>query len=247
MPWQEDRDQRTESATPRRRQEAREKGQVAKSTEVGSTVILISGLVVFYFFGWGMIQSIKDIMAESISRSGSTILTQETIGAIFKNTIMDMSYVLFPITIFPIIGIMANVMQVGLLFTLEPLTPNFSKINPLEGIKRIVSERALAELIKGIFKLIVIGYMSYIVIKGEMVRFAPLVDMSMTGIIFYLGSISFKIFIATLWVLIIIAILDYAFNKWEMEKGLRMTKQEVKEEVKETEGQPLIKSRIRSM
>lgn len=247
MPWQEDKEQRTERATPRRRQEAREKGQVARSAEVGSTIILTSGLAVFYFFGMGMFQSLKDVMAKAISIVGSTVLTEETIVPIFKNTIMDVSYILLPILILPAAGLAANVMQVGLLFTLKPLAPNLSKINPLAGFKRIVSERMLAELIKGIFKMIVVGYISYLVIKAEFIRFAPLIDMSISGIIFYLSSTAAKIFILSLVVLIIIAVLDYAFNRWEMEKGLRMTKEEVKEEIKETEGNPLLKSRIRSL
>ncbi|MBI5328541.1 MAG: flagellar biosynthesis protein FlhB [Deltaproteobacteria bacterium] len=247
MPWQEERDQRTESASPRRRQEARDKGQVARSNDVASTVVLFSGLMVFYFFGARMLDSLKGIMGRFLLNSGSFNLTEQGLVIMFRDTVIDAAYLLIPLVIFPAAGILANIMQVGVLFTAEPLTPNLSRINPLEGIKRLVSIRALVELVKGILKLIVIGYISYIVIRNEMPAFSSLADMSITGIIYYLGSGSFKILIMTSSLLIVVAAVDYAFQRWDMEKSLRMTKQEVKEEFKETEGQPLIKSRIKSL
>jgi len=247
MPWQEDRHERTEAPSPRRRERAKEKGQVAKSREVASVAILMTGPLVFYFFGQGMVQSLNRIMNRFILESGSMDLNQEGLYILLKTTLVDISYLLMPILFLPLVGVMANMMQVGFLFTAEPLTPNLSRINPVEGVKRLFSSIALVELIKGILMLVIVGYVAYITIRGEMDRLALLTDMDIPNIILYLGSSTFNIILRAGGVLLILAILDYAFQRWRMERDLRMTRYEVKEEFKETEGQPLVRSRIKSL
>lgn len=247
MAWQEDRHERTEAASPRRRHEAREKGQVAKSREIASVAVLMAGLIVFYFFGREMFQSLEGVMRRFIVESGSFDLSQEGLYKLYKATLINIAYLLLPLVFFPLVGIAASMAQVGLLFTAEPLMPNLSRINPLEGFKRLISPAALVEMIKGILKLAIISYAAYLGIKDEMSNFTGLADMEIRRIASYIGYSSLRIFVKTSWVLIILAILDYVFQRREMEKSIRMTKHEVKEEFKETEGQPLIKSKIKSL
>jgi len=249
MPWEEDRHERTEKATPRRREKAREKGQVARSKEVGSVAILLTGLVIFHFFGQQAIESLKEITRGLLASSGTVYPTLDDgeIYTLLKRDLMGISSALVPLLFFPLMGIVANVMQVGLLFTPEPLLPNLMRINPLEGLKRLLSAASVVELIKGVLKLIIVGYIAYIYLRKEMGRLCLLPELELTGIISYLGHLIFSLMLMLSLALIIIAVLDYIFQRWEMERNLRMTKQEVKEEFKETEGQPLIRSRIRSL
>ncbi len=242
-----DRLEKTEKATPKRREEARRKGQIAKSKEVASIVIIMTGLVMFYFFGTGMVISIKEMMRELIVSSGSLELGQDGVYLLYRKVLVDLSYIMLPLLLFPVAGVLANLMQVGLLFTTEPLTPNLAKLNPVEGVKKIFSPTSLMELVKGVVKLVVVAYMAYIAMKREMDGLLLLPEMDVVAILTYLGSAAFNIILMTSWVLLLLAAIDYIFQKWEFEKGLMMTKQEVKDEHKDTEGNPMIKSRIRTL
>jgi flagellar biosynthetic protein FlhB len=133
------------------------------------------------------------------------------------------------------------------MFSSESITPKFSKVDPIKGFQRLFSLRSIVELIKNIFKICIISMVAYLVIKGELANMILLMDQGISGIMTYLGRICFKIILSTAVVLVILAILDYIYQRWEYEKSLRMTKQEIKDEYKNTEGDPLIKSRIRRL
>ena len=153
----------------------------------------------------------------------------------------------FIITIMEV-GLVANYAQVGPLFTLDPLTPKFSKINPFTGMKRILfSRKAFVELIKNILKIIVVGLIAYYSIKGHVQDYVSLMDQSAVQLFAYVGresiSLGLKISIA----LALMAVLDFMFQKYDYERSIRMTKQEIKEEMKQMEGDPQIKARIRSI
>jgi flagellar biosynthetic protein FlhB len=144
-----------------------------------------------------------------------------------------------------IAAILGNVLQIGVLFSAESVTPKISKIDPIKGFQRLFSMRSFVELIKSIFKICIIGTVAYFVVKDETDNVLVLMEQSAWGTMNYLGRISFKILLSTTIVLIALAILDYVYQRWEYEKSLRMTKQEIKDEYKNTEGDPLIKARIR--
>jgi len=243
----QDKSDKTEQATTRRRDDSRKKGQVGKSTEVGSIVVLITSLMVFSIFAPSMIASIKGVMSRLLTESSSIQLTHDSFPLFLKRLLIDTGYILLPLVFIPVAGALATLAQVGILFTTEPLMPNFSKLNPIEGFKKFFALSALSELIKSLFKMAVIGYMAYSAIKGEMPRVGQLVDMDTAAILSYFGSSAFKVLLKTSWLLIFLALVDFIYQKWEHERGLKMSKHEVKEENKETEGSPLVKSRIRSM
>ncbi|MCK5237868.1 MAG: flagellar biosynthesis protein FlhB [Deltaproteobacteria bacterium] len=247
MAGDQDKFDKTERATPRRREDARRKGQVGKSKEVGSAVILISSLLVFSAFAPSMVASLREVMGRLLMESSSIHLSHDSFPLFLRRILIDTGYILFPLLILPVAGALANVMQIGLLFTTEPLVPKFSRLNPLEGIKRLFALSALSELLKSLFKMAVISYMAYSAISGEMGKLGNLVDMDTGSILSQFGSSAFKVLLKTSWLLIFLALVDYIYQKWEYERGLKMTKHEIKEESKETEGQPLVKSRIRSL
>jgi flagellar biosynthetic protein FlhB len=238
--------ERTEQATPRRREDARKKGQVAKSQEIASVVILLACLTYFYFDSTRLVKKMMSLVSSFLKESGTLVINPNNIQALALNWFYEFFILIAPLllTVF-IAGFLANFIQVGFVVSSEALVPQFSKIDPIKGFQRLFSLKSFAEMAKSILKLCIVGYVSYITISGEIENLPPLMDKSIGDIMVYMGQISFKIILRTSWVLIVLAILDYVYQRWEYERGLKMSRQEVKDEYKQTEGDPLIKARIR--
>ncbi len=244
-----DQDQeRTEEATSRRREDARGKGQVARSTEIVSVGILVACLIYFYFGASGLLKNIMELMTFGFRTAGQYNLTPDSLNYLFADYVFKGFIILFPIMLTVVVAaVLGNMLQVGVMFSTESVTPTFSKIDPVKGFERLFSLRAIVDLIKNICKICIISLVVYITIKGELDNMIPLMDQSVWGMMTYFGRICFKIILATTIIFVILAILDYIYQRWEYEKSLRMTKQEIKDEYKNTEGDPLIKSRIRRL
>jgi flagellar biosynthetic protein FlhB len=144
-------------------------------------------------------------------------------------------------------GFFASFIQIGWLFTTSPLIPDFAKLNPLTGMARFFSKRSLIEVIKSLLKVSLIGWIAYKTVAGEFSNALLLAEMPVNATIHYLGTTSALVMAKVAAIMIFLAALDYGFVRWEMEEKMKMTKQEVKEEMRETEGDPHIKSKIRSI
>ena len=240
--------EKTEQATSKRRQDAREKGQVAKSRELASVAVLGACLVYFYFGASAMATRLMELMRTSFRKSGQMTISIDNIQPLLTDLIFQTFTLLAPFLLVTIIaGLMINILQVGILFSPEAITPKFSKIDPIKGLQRLFSLRSLVELVKNILKMAIVGFVAYLTIKGESHKLLPLVDLGVRDILGYMGDVSFKILYSTCWVLGILAILDYGYQKWEHEKSLKMSLKEIKEENRQTEGDPLIKGRIKRL
>jgi len=145
------------------------------------------------------------------------------------------------------IALLANYLQVGFVLSSESVQPKLSKIDPIKGFQKLFSIRSLVELAKNMFKISIVGFVVYVTIRGEIENFIPLMYQSVWGILIYIARVAFKIVLMVCLALIILAALDYIYQKWEFEKNLKMTKQEVKDESKQTEGDPLVKARIKRL
>lgn len=237
---------RTEQATPKRREEARKKGQVAKSQEVVSVAILLACLTYFYFDSGRLVRKMMGILSDFLKKSGSLLITNDNI----QTLVVEWSYEFF-ILIAPLLltvfvaGFVANFLQVGIVLSAEALEPKFSKIDPIKGFQKLFSLKSFAELAKNILKICIVGYVSYVTVKGEIEVLPFLMNQGLGDILVYMAEVSFKIILRTSWVLIVLAILDYIYQRWEHEKGLKMSRQEIKDEYKQTDGDPLIKARIK--
>jgi len=185
-------------------------------------------------------------MQHAFQNIGSMNLQISSINVFMLEVFRQIIKIIAPLLITVIIaGIAGNVAQFGFLFTGEPLTPKFSKLDPVKGMKKIFSLKSFVELIKMVFKVSVIAGIAFVMIKGEVNTFPILIQMDVGSILSITGQMSFKICFYTSLALIIMAGLDYAFQKWQFEKDMRMTRQEVKEETKQREGDPALKARIR--
>jgi flagellar biosynthesis protein FlhB len=244
-----DQDQeRTQEATSRRRDEAREKGQVARSQEIVSVGILLACLIYFYFGASGFLKNVMELMTSGFRGAGQVDFTQESMNSLFIGYIFKGVIILFPVMLTVVVAaVLGNIMQIGIMFSSESVTPQISKIDPIKGFQRLFSLRSVMELIKSIFKMCIVSVAAYVVVKAEISNMIPLMEQSVWEMMVYFGRICFKILLAATIVLVILAILDYLYQRWEYEKSLRMTKQEIKDEYRNTEGDPLIKARIRRL
>ncbi|MBW1677538.1 MAG: flagellar biosynthesis protein FlhB [Deltaproteobacteria bacterium] len=240
--------EKTEKATPRKRSEARKKGQVGKSREIPSVAVLLAGLSTLYVFGAYMYSHIRSLMQDTFSMIATPNLNLSEFLAFGSIVIERFIFMVLPVMIAVFVtALLSNVLQVGLLLSWEAVTPKLSKLDPIKGMQKLFSKQTLMELFKSLAKLALVGVIAYLTVKGEMDRLPSLADTEVQAILLYILKIAFKIFIRVSMAMILLAILDYAFQKWQYEQQLKMTKQEVKEEFKRTEGDPLIKSRIKKI
>jgi len=244
MPDQED---KTEEATPKKLEDARQKGTVPKSTELNSVAILIMGLCTLYFWGPNLLNQLK-VMMITVMQSPVIEINAKNIQAYYISGLKFLAVSIGPILLILLItGLAINYAQVGVLFTTEPLGPNFGKLNPLPGFKNFVSMKSMMELFKSIFKLIIIGGISYLTISNSYKDFLIMADSSIGPILNTIFLTAFKLGMYIALALLILAIIDWAFQKYDHNKKQRMTKQEVKDERKQSDGDPLIKARIRQI
>ena len=240
--------EKTEQATQKRLEETREKGQVAKSREIPSVAILLAGLVYFWFGAPGIIRNITAMMKKTFSAVGTQVVDINTIQSIMVSFLYDLFVIMAPLLlVVTMASLLSSLLQTGFLFSSEAIMPKFSKIDPMKGFKRMFSLQSVMELVKNILKMITIGLVAWLTIKGEVANISPLMNKDIYSIMAYVGKVSFRIIVSTCWVLVVLALMDFIYQKWEHAKSIRMTKQEIKEENKQLEGDPLIKGRIRRL
>ncbi len=240
--------EKTEQATPRRREEARKKGQVFKSTDLNSAVILLAGSVGLLMTFNYAVESLKAFTSLYILDRSLQDFSNQYACDLLIEVLTLMAQILMPVLLSTFIAaFLISYLQVGSVFSSEALTPKFERLNPIEGFKRVFSRRALMELAKSLFKVTVTGYIVYTVIKKYYYLFPRFVDMELAAIVKNLGNIFFEMALKVGIAFIILGIIDYLYQWYEHEKSLKMSKHEIKQEYKQTEGDPLIKSRQRQI
>jgi flagellar biosynthesis protein FlhB len=238
----------TEAATPYKLEEARKRGTVAKSADLTAAVILIAMVSVLYASGWdGIRQSVRleqAILARASHLEWSADGIAIWIGQLFLNAL----HILSPLFLTLVIAaILANFFQTGPVFSATPLSPDLSRISPSTGFKRLFSFRTIYETIKSLLKLIILGMVGYLAIRELITPLIGLTSIEPKGYLKILvdrtGSVLVKLVLA----LFIIAIIDFAYTRWEFAKRMRMSRRDVKDESKQREGDPRIRSRIREL
>ncbi len=238
--------EKTEKATPRKRQKAREKGQVFRSNDLNSALILIAVFAVIFFGFSYMLDSVQGFTREYLNGRLIQDVNVVTAQAILFESVFLLSKVVIPIlAVAALAGLAGNLMQVGFLFSTEPLTIKLERLNPVEGFKRIFSKRAMVEFVKSILKLGLTAGIVFHVISKNIGLFPLMMDMEIAQSIKNLLNLIFEMAMKIGVALLALGILDYLYQRWEHEKSLMMTKQEVKEEYKQTEGDPQIRARQR--
>jgi flagellar biosynthesis protein FlhB len=238
--------EKTEKATPRKRQEVREKGQVAKSADVNAAFVLLVSFLVLLFSGPLYTEKVLNIFRQSFQEYISLDITVDTIHAVFLDLLKETAFIIAPVFLAAMIaGVFANFIQVGFLFTTEPLKVKLSKLDPIQGFKRIFSLRAIVELLKSVLKIIIIGLVTFSVLWFQFDDILLLAHKSLEASLYSIGSLTVKMGLYASIALLFLAFLDYLYQRFDFEKNIRMSKQDIKDEYKKTEGDPLIKSKIK--
>lgn len=240
--------ERNEQATPRRREKARERGQVAKSMEINSAVMVMLGSVVLFVLGPSIIHQTKLMMAHTLGNAPAIAASDPTFVHIYGDTMLKFLAMVAPVfAAMVVIGLAANVAQVGFKISPKAFEPKFEKLNLVKGLGQMFKMRQLVSLVRDAIKLFIIGFVAYKVIKAEADTFFLLPDMDIPTLAAAMGEMAFWIALKVGAAVLVLAILDYAYQRHEFEKSIKMSRQEVKEEYKDTEGSPQVKARIRQI
>jgi flagellar biosynthetic protein FlhB len=241
--------ERTERATPRRREKAREKGQVARSQEVNSFFVLAVGL--------SLLLLCAGHFTEELARNTGYLLSQAHF--LGPSNLFGVSYLLdggvrsFFWTLAPLAGLVlvaaigANLLQVGLKVTPQAMAFQWNRLNPISGAKRFFQKRTLFELVKNLLKVGLISLLAGLVIRGLMDDLNAAALLPLDGILTMARGSFLKLILVLLAFMAALAVADWIFQRWQHEEELKMSRQEVKEEYKEFEGDPQIKARIRAL
>ncbi|MFC3746308.1 flagellar biosynthesis protein FlhB [Paenibacillus sp. GCM10012306] len=238
--------EKTEKATPKKRQDARKKGQVAKSAELSGAVVLLSAVLSLSMFGGYMKERFMDLYMDVFQNRMLQEISSENVMKMFSGYGVQVLLLLAPLLgITFIMALVSNIMQVGFMASGQGLTPKFSKINPIKGFKNIFSMRSLVEFLKSILKLLLIAYLVYSTLWGQKRSIMSLSHIDTEGIFKFVAKLTLTLGLKIGVVLMVLALLDYMYQKYEHEKSLKMSKQDIKDEYKKMEGDPLIKGKIR--
>ncbi|WP_163579879.1 flagellar biosynthesis protein FlhB [Gracilibacillus saliphilus] len=238
--------EKTEKATPKKRQDARKKGQVAKSQDVNTAILLFFVFIILLVTGDYLKSTMSDMFSKSFTEYIHHDVTEEELFSMFLDVLSQISIAIAPIMLIAIVaGLASNFMQIGFLFTTEPLKMKLNKIDPIQGAKRIFSARALVELVKSLLKIVVVGVITFSIIWINRDEMMMLVDKDVHGALAFFGQMTIQMGVAAAIGLLIISVIDYAYQKYDFEKQNKMSKNDVKDEHKNIEGDPLIKSKIK--
>ena len=235
---------KTEKATPRRRQKAREEGQVAKSQDIPISASLIVMFLIFLAYIPFAYSNLIKFYRYVFSNPDYLIPSVNSSLVIFS--VKTLVFLLFPIFLaFLLVGIISNIAQFGFLFTLKALKPKLDRLNPISGLMRLLSLKTLFELFRNVLKLIVATAISYFILKFLFNDILRLIDLTVYQQIYTMIKYTMVLILAFALLSIPIAVIDFIYRKFEYEENIKMTKQEVKEERKMYEGNPQIKAAIR--
>jgi len=244
----EDQQERTEQATGKRREDFRNKGQVAQSKEVHTAALLSASLLLWYLYGPLFWRDLSSLLTELWRVAGSFEIRPLSLWHLAALIMGKVALLLAPVFLVVLaVGFFSSFLQIGWVFTTKPLEADFGKLNPIKGAARFFSRRSLVEIVKSLAKVLLVGLVAYKAVKGEFEGALYLVDMEVAETIRYVGRVAALVLGKSCGVLIVLGILDFLFVRYEMEQKMKMTKQEQKEEFKETEGDPHVKGRIRSL
>ncbi|QKY69048.1 flagellar biosynthesis protein FlhB [Lentibacillus sp. CBA3610] len=239
-----DAEEKTEKATPKKREDERNKGKVAKSQDVNTAFLLFFCFMILFVFGSFMLNHMMALYQHTFTEYIHWDLSINSVNQVMMEAFIEMATILAPVmTVAIIAGLAANFTQIGFLFTTEPLKFDLKKIDPIQGTKKVFSTRALVELLKSLLKIVFIGAITFFVIwifKDDMMMLAFKTPENAIG---FFGEVTIIMGVAAAIALLFLSVLDYVYQRYDFEKNIKMSKKDVKDEHKNMEGDPLIKSK----
>ena len=240
--------EKSEDASGRKLSKAREEGQVAKSMEIPSVFVVLGGVITLHATAFFFYQNCLEIFQHNFIFERVPELGPADLSVMLIYHAKKMFLMCLPVfAAVCVVAVISNLAQVGFHISWKAVEPKLSKLNPINGFKQKFSSSAVVEFVKSLLKLTVISLVCYLATKGDLSEMLTLYDHSTAQILLFLFIKSFWIFIKVCIVMALVAILDYSFQKWKFLEDQKMTKKEVKDERKQTEGDPAVKSKIRQL
>jgi flagellar biosynthetic protein FlhB len=239
---------KSEAATPKRREEARQRGQVARSTELTSALSLLGILTVLNLSGSYMLQELTKIARYTWGGLGTFTFSETEVRRQILTFFLELLLVMGPLLLGAVvIGVAVNVLQFGFLFAPEALQLRWENLSPARGFGRLFSRRTAVEVFKSFLKIGVIGVIAWLTIAGKVPQLMTLMNTDLVVFFTAVAGTASTIMLRVGLAMLAMALLDYFYQRWEFEEGLKMSKQEIKDEHRQMEGDPLVKARIRRM
>lgn len=242
-------DDRTEPATGKRREEARSRGQVARSQELSSALLLLTATLVLYLLGGQLLSGLVGLMRHHLGQVLGVQLTPTQAHGVVLNTGLQTAMVLAPFMgALILVALVSNVAQVGFMVNSSALSFKWERLNPAAGMKRLFAPgRLLMETGKSPLKFAVVGLLVYRTISAHLSEIPLLVEMAPRQTLTWIGQLCFQLALRVSLAFFVMAAVDYGYQRWQFEKSIRMTKAEVKDEAKQADGDPAVKGRIKGM
>ena len=240
--------EKTEQPTPKRLEDARKKGQVPRSKELNTMVLMAIAGIAFIMLGQEMITDLGDVMKSNFQISRSDIFDARAVMGFFYQAITDGLNLLLPFFALMTVAALITPLSIGgWSFSFQAMQPKLSKLNPIKGLKKVFSAKGLMEMIKAMAKFVLVAAVAITVIWVSRHQYLSLGSESLNTGLSHAGELLSTAFLLVTTALIIIAAIDVPFQIWDHTKQMRMTKQEVKDEMKDTDGKPEVKSKIRQL
>ena len=248
----EDRSNKTEPATPKRKEEARKKGQVAISRDLSTAVILLSGIGLLAAMLPVGIHKMTDMTRQGLTLSFPLAFYEGMSIEQVYEVIIHAGVTVVTLSLPIVMGVLvmgggASLLQTGLLWRANAIQPDVERISPLKGLSRLFSLRSVMELVKGLLKIAIVTGVGLWVARYDVLQIPGLVGFDMGTTLDVSGRLALKVGLAVAGAIAVLAGFDYFYQRYEWERSLRMSKEEIKEEHKAAEGDPLIKSRVRTI
>ncbi|UCD28314.1 MAG: EscU/YscU/HrcU family type III secretion system export apparatus switch protein [Planctomycetota bacterium] len=239
---------RTEQPTPRRRREARQRGQIGKSADLTGSVVLLGGVIALYVFGQKILERLL-LVTRGCFGGSTEVMTDAhqavpTLSAAFNETVAMVLPVMLMVLV---LALVTSFAQVGTLFTSKPVRPSLARLNPFTGLKRIFSGRSLVQLLMGIVKLSLLSLIAYWTLSSRAEVLAKASTMHHLPMLAVMAEVVFVLGLRLAVVLLGLGIIDFIYQRYRAEKDLKMTRQELKDELKRMEGDPQIKQKRREV
>lgn len=241
---------RTEQPTPRRRAEAREEGRVPRSSDLTAAVIMLVGLVLLNWLGPGIYGRMIELTRQTVGLTGppDAVASPVTLTVTLRRTAQTTAMMILPfLATLLALGVAGSVVQSGWVFAPKQLRLQPERVNPVEGLKKLFSMDSLTRAGLGLFKIVLVGVIGFMTIRGRIDDLIAAGAVSVSAVLPVAGEVVFSVALRIALVLLVLGLIDYGYQRWRLEQSLRMTRQEVRDELKRMEGDPLIKQRRRQL
>lgn len=235
-------------ATPRKLQQQRDKGNVPKSQDLNSSAVLLISAMALWMLGPGIFEGLLTVMQYYLSQSFNLINETDNLQGLLLQGLLLMAPIVVPVMLVLLVaGIAINISQFGVLFSTQALQPKLQRLNPIQGFKKFVSIRSFVELVKSLFKLGVISAVAWLTLSSRATEMFALMHGSAWESSIVVWDLVFTVWWRIGVAMLILGVIDLAYQRWQHGQDQRMTQQEMKEELKQYEGNPQIKQRIRAI